>query len=148
MPNSKAKQAAWMRAYRASKKKGGAALLPKALVRKLHRLGVDPARYLTATPVSLDAYHALERQLDAKTQRVLWQSSGIKQLQVEAATLRALLATQPAMQDTEVLKRIAQLETDQVLHEAEHSVPEQQESALDAVHRLSYTLHPDWNRGG
>lgn len=98
MPLSRAKQAAWMKAYRAKKKAGGAALLPKALARKLHRLGISPAHYLTTAPVSLDDYRALERRLEAKVQRVEWQSSGIAKLQ-----------EQNTIQD----QRITQLEADQ-----------------------------------
>ena len=48
----------------------GTALLSKALLRKLSRSGIDPARYLTTVPVSLDDYRDLERRLEAKTQRV------------------------------------------------------------------------------
>ena len=137
-----------MRAIRAQKRTGGSALLSRALVKRMHRLGVNPERYLTAAPVSLGDYRDLERRLAAKVRRVEWQSSGIKGLQDELATLKALLATQPAMQDTEILKRIAQVEAEQALLRAELVVGEPQETNLDAVHRLAYTLHPEWQRRG
>ena len=87
MPYSKEKQAARMRAYRASKKAHGTALLPKALVRRLHRAGIQVSRYLTASPVSLGDYQDLERRLEAKVQRVEWQSSGIQRLQERIDTV-------------------------------------------------------------
>ena len=92
--------------------------MPKALVRKMHRLGVSPAKWLTVSPKFLDDYHDLERRLEAKTARVEWQSSGIRMLHDEIATLEARLAMLPAMQDTEVKQRITQLEADLALREA------------------------------
>ena len=126
------------KAERAKAKAGGTALLPKAMVRRLQRLGVDPGRYLTMAPVSLGDYHALERAYAARTARVEWQSGGIRGLQAEITTLKALVATLPAMQDDGVRQRLIQLETQQALHEAEHTVsveeyqrtPEQEEVAL------------------
>lgn len=81
-------------------------------------MGVNPERYVTTAPVSLDDYRALERLLAAKVQRVEWQSGGIRLLHGEIATLKALLATQPAMQEKALEERVLRLETDQVLREA------------------------------
>ena len=85
MPLSKKRDAARRRLERAAKKVAGTALMPQAMVRKLRRLGVNPTRYLTAAPVSLDGYRDLERRLEAKIARVEWQSSGIQKLQGEVA---------------------------------------------------------------
>ncbi|MDP2661819.1 MAG: hypothetical protein Q8R28_13910 [Dehalococcoidia bacterium] len=114
MPLSKKRDAARKRAEYAARKKGGTALVSKALVRKLARLGIKPERYLGAVPVSLDDYRDLERRLQAKMERVEWQSGGIRMLREENARLQALLATQPAMQDPwrEHSTRIAQMEFD------------------------------------
>lgn len=122
MPISKARNAARMRDYRAQKKASGTALMPRALVRKLHRLGVNPARYLRVGSVSLDDYRDLKKGYDAKVARVEWQSSGMRMLHERIATLEARLATQPAMEDTEIMRRLAAVEVDQALHEAEHGL--------------------------
>ena len=110
------------RAEKAAKKAGGAALLPKALVKRMRLLGVDPHKYLTAAPVSLDDYKALERRLEAKVMRVEWQSGGIRMLHDEIATLKAQIETMGAMQDLELKQRVAQLEADLALHEAVEAV--------------------------
>lgn len=121
MPLSKKRDRERKKIERAKKKAGSTALLPKALVRRLHRLGVSPARYVQRVPVSLDDYRNLERKLDAKTQRVEWQSGGIRQMHQEIARLRAVLATQAAMGDMVLAQRITQLEAAMALREARES---------------------------
>ena len=117
MPLSKSRDRERKRRAVEVKRPQGLALLSRALIRSLRAHGISPERYISAVPVSLDSYRALQRRLEAKEQRVQWQSSGIRVLQQELAQLRARLATLPAMQDTETLQRIAQLEAGQVLHE-------------------------------
>ena len=107
---------------------------------------IDPERYMTVAPVSLDDHRDLQRRYEAKAARVEWQSGAIAMLHEEIRTVQAMLATMPAMQDTEILKRLAILEAEQALHEAEHTVQKPQETNLEAVHRLAYTLHPEWDR--
>lgn len=124
MPISKKRNAERMRKARAAGKARGAALLPKSMVRELARLGVRPERWLRGRPVSLGDYRGLQRRLEAKEARVEWQSSGIRMLHQEIARLKALLATQPAMQDTAIAARVTQLEAEQALHEAEHRIEE------------------------
>ena len=141
-----------------AEKQAGMALLPKALVRRLRRQGIAVGRYLTNQPVSLDDYRAQGRLLEAKIARVEWQSSGIVGLHQEIATLRARLATLPAMQDALVLQRLAEVEAEAALHQAQHEpgveeAPEVEDErpasgGLEAMKRLSYALHPEWNRGG
>lgn len=128
MPYSKADKAEYNRVYYA-KKHGKAlevktVLLPKSMVRELQKKGINVTRWLTARPVSLDDHRDLERELEAKKQRVEWQSSGIKGLQEEIRVLRAKVEMLPAMQDQVVLKRLAVLEGEVALHEAEHVLRE------------------------
>lgn len=124
MPISKKRNAERMRKARAAAKTRGARLLPKSMVRELARLGVRPERWLRGRPVSLDDYRGLQRRLEAKEKRVEWQSGGIAMLHQEIARLRALLATQPAMQDSAVMARVAKIEAEQALHEAGHLIEE------------------------
>lgn len=120
MPWGKAKQAAWMRAYRARKRAGGTVLLSKAEVRRLRRLGVSPGRYLTGQRVTLDEYRDLQRQLDAKVQRIQWQSSGIRLLHDEIATLLATIEVMKSVtqSDTNAL-RITALEAEMAVLQAD-----------------------------
>ena len=122
MPLSKARKKAYDAAHRRARHphSGGTVLMPKAVVRRLRRLGISPSRYLTTAPVGLEEHWAVKRELAARSQRVEWQSGGIRMLRAEIATLKALLATLPAMQDTEIKQRLIALETQQALHEAEH----------------------------
>ena len=148
---SKKRNKARMKAMRAKAKKGGTALMPKALVRRLYAQGIDPTRYLATVPVSLDDYRALERTLDARTQRVEWQSGGIRMLRGELETLKATIATMPAMQDSEVLQRLIQVEAGQVLHEAAHDAPQESSGEViadsDAVEAREEAARHRWMRG-
>ena len=125
MPLSKKRDAERKRQSRAAAKARSTALLPKSLARKLSMLGLRPERWLRGRPVSLDDYRDLERRYEAKAAHVEWQKGGIRMLHEEIATLRALLATQPAMQELSLAQRITQLEAEQALACAE----EPQESA-------------------
>lgn len=96
------------------------ALLPKSLVRRLHKQGINVTRWAAARPVSLDDYRELQRELDAKAARVEWQSGGIRMLHEQAAVLQARLDTLAASvkADPETLKlakRVTILEAEKVL---------------------------------
>lgn len=123
MPLSKARDRERKRLDRVRKRVAGTALLSKAEVRRLHRLGVSPARYLTGRRVTLDEYRDLQRQLDAKVQRIQWQSSGIRTLHEEIATLKATIETIKAIDpNAEVLQRVVQLEAERALQEAQRAI--------------------------
>lgn len=128
MPLSKKRDAERKKIERAKRKKGQTVLLFKAQVREMHRLGVEPSRYLRRVPVSLDDYRDLERRLQAKAARVQWQSGGIKMLHDQIATLTARLATFPAMQESEVKQRVTRLEAEQALRDAVEEVREPTQS--------------------
>ena len=89
MPLSKSRDRERKRRAVEVKRPQGLALLSRALIRSLRAHGISPERYISAVPVSLDSYRALQRRLEAKEQRVQWQSSGIRVLQQELAQLRA-----------------------------------------------------------
>lgn len=112
-----------MRAYRARKKVGGLALLPKSLVRRLGKQGITVRRYLSVRPVSLDDYGDLKRRLEAKEARVEWQSGGIKELRDEIATLTAKLGMLQVQLETDQVavlqRRVALLEAEQVVRGVE-----------------------------
>ena len=122
MPLSKVRDRERKSAARAAKKAGGTLLLSKAQARQMARLGVSPIRQLTGRPVSLDDYRALKREFKAKAARVEWQSGGIAMLRGELARAKALLAMLPAMQETELMRRVAQVEAELALHEARERV--------------------------
>ena len=61
---------------------------------------------------------ALLRDRTALRARIEWQSGGIKTLRGELTTLKALLATQPAMLDLTVLQRLTQIEAGEALRSA------------------------------
>ena len=109
------------------RRRGKAALLPRSEARRLKALGLDPVAYFQRRQQrpapSLDDYRALERALDAKAQRVEWQSGGIAMLRREVATLTAVNETlrealrldAPA---TALASRVTLLEAERVLREA------------------------------
>lgn len=82
-----------MRVLRASRKEAGPVILPKRVVRYLRTAGINPARLGIAQAVSMSKYRDLDGTLDAKIQRIEWQSGGIKMLHDEIATLKAKMET-------------------------------------------------------
>ena len=95
---------AWMREWQ--RKRRAAAL--KASVIELLRAGVPPERI--GKPETLrQRIKGLLLDRTALKARIEWQSGGLKGLWDQIATLKALLATQPAMQDAEVSEKIGQL---------------------------------------
>lgn len=99
----------------------GTIILPKKLVRLLKAIGINPRKAHLADAVTLEAYRNLQRAYDAKAQRVEWQSSGIRGLWEQVATLKAELDTLRSALETDqvaqLAARVVQLEADQVLRE-------------------------------
>ena len=119
-----------LRAKAKDQKAQRTALLPRGLARRLRGMGLDPARHILLPSITQADYRDLERRLNAKTQRVEWQSGGIQMLHGEIARLKALLATQPAMQDAALERRVEAVAAKVLIHEAEHVV-------ADALPRLT-----------
>lgn len=128
MPLSKKRDRERKKRERALKREGGTMLLPSATVRRLRRQGLNITRALASLPVTMDDYHALERRLAAKAARVEWQSSGIRILRDQVATLEARIATLPAMEDTEIRAQL--LVTQQALAALQVEVSMQRAEAV------------------
>ena len=84
MPLSKKRNRERMRLKRGSKT-SRVVVLPRRLVRALRAAGIDPEKVSASPAVSEEAFKDMQRTLDAKEQRIAWQSGGIKLLHGDVA---------------------------------------------------------------
>ena len=114
MPLSKKRNRERMRLKRGSKA-SEPVVLPRRLVRALRAAGIDPEKVSASPAVSEEAFKDLLRTLDAKEQRIAWQSSGIKLLHSDVATLKATVSMLQVQLQQGDGSRLTQLEADLAL---------------------------------